>query len=152
MFNMENKRCANGFTLIELLVVIVVLSFVGAIVVAILVSTLRGSQKTNVITEVRQNGNYAISIMARMIRNSQKINSCSGGRIDITNPDGGRTIFSCGSSNIASNSANLFPASVPIKSCTISCGSLVTISFTAQSSSDQKVSIPFQTSIQVRNY
>ncbi|QQG40693.1 MAG: prepilin-type N-terminal cleavage/methylation domain-containing protein [Candidatus Levyibacteriota bacterium] len=61
----------KGFTLIELLVVMVVLIAVGAIIGAILFSSLRGANKTNAITLVRQNGNYAISQMAKTIRNAE---------------------------------------------------------------------------------
>lgn len=158
---------SRGFTIIELLVVIMVLAVVGSIVVAILVSTLRGTGKINTLTDVRQSSDYVISIMGRMIRNSQSIVSCQDNAISIVNPDKGTTQFACKTAagglpaTIASNSATLFPTSVAISNCTISCPlstssfRTVTISFTASpvnvGSSDQKVSIPFETTIQARN-
>lgn len=151
----------NGFTLIELLVVIMVLSFVGSLVVAILVTTLRGSNKTTTLTDVRQNADYALSTMAKMIRNSQTISACSDNNsITFINPDSGTTKFACQPATISSNSASLFPPSISVSSCIISCtpspgsGSpiSVVVSFTVSSLTDQNITIPFQTSIQTRNY
>lgn len=159
----------RGFTLIELLILIVMLSVVGSVIVAIIASTLRGTDKTNRLTEVRQNGSFAASIMARMIRNNVAILSCQNNSITITNPDGGTTTFSCetiGSlPTIASTSGSLrasfFPQTIEVLGCSLSClpstpvvGSprQVNIVFTAQSTVDRKVSVPFQTTIQTRNY
>lgn len=167
----QNDRAlslSKGFTLIELLVAIMVLAVVGSIVVGIVISTLRGTNKTNNLTDVRQSGDYAISIMSRMIRNSQSIISCANNTISITSPDQGVTEFMCKSAGgnvpatIASNSASLFPISVSVSPCSITCvpiaaGSYqtVTISFTAAPtnavSADRTASIPFITSVQTRN-
>lgn len=68
------KRFKNhkGFTLVELLVVITVLITVGIVSVQIITSSLRGTNKTNLIDTVRQNGNYAISQMAKAIQYSEE--------------------------------------------------------------------------------
>ncbi|MCL5433255.1 MAG: prepilin-type N-terminal cleavage/methylation domain-containing protein [Patescibacteria group bacterium] len=61
----------KGFTLIELLAVMIVLIVVGVIIVEILYSTMRGSGKTNLITQIRQNGNFTISQMSKIIRDAK---------------------------------------------------------------------------------
>lgn len=74
MQNLKLKKSGAGFTLIELLVVIVVVIAIGMFVVSILISTLRGTNKTNALTVVRQNGNNAISQMSKTIRNAKSLN------------------------------------------------------------------------------
>lgn len=66
-----------GYTLIELLVVIGVFVAVGSIIGTILVSTLRGTNKTNNISVVNQNGNYALSQIARTIRFARSFDGVS---------------------------------------------------------------------------
>ncbi|MDO8658022.1 MAG: type II secretion system protein [Candidatus Levybacteria bacterium] len=116
----------NGFTLIELLVVIGIMVFVGGMIGSILFSSLRGTNKTNTITVVRQNGSFAITQMAKMIRNAREFNGVSTdgstfvtdcskivaptpspAYVSITSFDGGTTTFSCCSSTITSSSASL---------------------------------------------
>src|SRR3989344_4544421 len=64
---MKNK----GFTLIEILVVMAVLIFIGLIIGSIVMSVLRGTNKTNTLTQVRQNGSYAISQISKTLRNAK---------------------------------------------------------------------------------
>lgn len=68
---MNKSLKQRGYTLIELLAVMVIMGTVGFIITAILVSSLRGSSKATVVNEIRQNGNYAILQMGRMIGFSQ---------------------------------------------------------------------------------
>lgn len=63
----QNFKLQGGYTLIEFLVVIVVLIVVGSIVVGVITFSLRGANKTNTIENIRQNGNYVISQMAKDI-------------------------------------------------------------------------------------
>lgn len=62
----------TGFTLIELLVVIGIMAVVGGVGTDLFVSILKGANKANVINEVKQNGNYALDIMERNIRNAKE--------------------------------------------------------------------------------
>ena len=57
----------NGFTLVELLVVIFILAIVGTVAFGIITGTLRGANKTGSINNIRQNGNYVIGQMTKMI-------------------------------------------------------------------------------------
>lgn len=128
----------GGFTLIELLTVMVVFVSVSGIVVAILFSALRGTNKTNTVDVVRQNGNYVISQMTKMIRFAKKLESTCNPTltsIAIKNLDDGQTIFSCCSTlpaTIASSSGteNCTPATrtsllntnaVALVSCSFTC-------------------------------
>ncbi len=147
-FRIQNFQ--RGYTLVELLAVITIIVVVGVIVAGILVSSLRGGSKSNVLDNVRQNGNYAITQMSKMILYAQNFNGVSADNtfyttdctqvipsspspaptpspkvysyIKITSFDGGQTIFSCNGSTIASNGASLVDtATVSLVSCTFSC-------------------------------
>lgn len=108
-----------GFTLIEILVVMGILGIIVSLVIGMFFWVLKGSAKSQAIAEIRQNGNYALNVMERMIRSAQSLDDYSGSSLTITNPDGGVTVFSCGDSNgnsisdIASTSADL-NTSVPL--------------------------------------
>jgi len=98
----NNRNIYRGFTLIELLVVTaIILVIIGAVSNSFF-SSLRGSTKTTVMNEAKQNGDYALSVMERMIRNAVDVtSSCVGDALDsltITNLDGGSTTFVCPSS------------------------------------------------------
>lgn len=71
------NRKSGGFTLIELLVLIVVLSAVGSIVIGIITFSIRGTNKTNTIENIRQSGNYAISQMSKTIEYAQSFEGLS---------------------------------------------------------------------------
>ena len=66
---MKNK----GFTLIELLVTTAVISILGVPSAVIISSILRSQNKTAVINEVRQNGDYVISRFERDVKQAESI-------------------------------------------------------------------------------
>lgn len=130
-----NFKSNHGYTLIELLVVMTVLVTVGVIVVAILVSSLRGTNKATSIENVRNNGNYAILQVSRMIEFAQSFGgvypdsqglytiACTSGihytSVKITSFDNGQTILSCNSPllnppTIASQSGSIVPLPPPV--------------------------------------
>lgn len=178
-FRIQNFQ--RGYTLIELLTVIAIVVVVGVIVAGILISSLRGGSKSNVLDNVRQNGNDAITQMSKMIIYAQSFNGVSndGGvsyttncaqvspsyqYIKITSFDGGKTIFSCNGSTIASNGASLIDtASVSLILCSFTCtqnnfGQAPTIGInftlsqnTSSSFSEKQATIPFKTSVTIRN-
>lgn len=85
----------NGFTLIETLVVI---SLMGIILVGgggLFFNIMKGASKAEVEKEVKQNGNYAMAIMERMIKNSRGVTDCpnSNDSLTIKNIDTGLTTF-----------------------------------------------------------
>ena len=65
------KQNKKGFTLIELLASIAVIVVIGSVIAGIIKSSLRGSNKTNTIEAIRQNGNYALSQISKNIEYAQ---------------------------------------------------------------------------------
>lgn len=137
----KDARNSAGFTLVEILVVMIVLIFLGAIIGSIIMSVLRGTNKTNTLTMVRQNGSYAISQISKMLRNAKNFEGVSidgAGGSYITNCvssteykymkiksfDEGVTTFSCAGSplKISSGSAELLDTSaVIVDECYFRC-------------------------------
>ncbi len=133
---MKNQK---GFTLIELLTVMSIMIVVGIVITAILASILRGTNKTTTVSAVKQNGDYAISQMSKMIRNAASLDSgCSSqptptpmSSITITTVDGTQAVFDCNGTvgtppqqTIASNSASLLDTSavsLVSNSCSFLC-------------------------------
>ncbi len=166
----------QGLTLIELLVAIGILGVVGGITTIILFTTLQGASKSDVMRDVKQNGDYAISVMERMIRNSSTVTPCLGATattLTITNPDGQKTTFTKQAvavgpltvNKIASNSGffltnnNVTLVGDLNFKCTkpAASPSFVTIDFSLSQArtttrAEEKAAINFHTSVSLRTY
>lgn len=136
---MESFSTSKGFTLIELLAVMVALMAVGTVIGSILFSSLRGTSKTDIVNDVKQNGYFAIAQMTKMLRFAKSLNSLGGTpypcpqptppnpiptvtSLVITSFDGGTTTFDCSSGTIASNGASLLDTSVvETETCSFTC-------------------------------
>lgn len=163
-----------SFTLVELLVVAAIVLLIIGVVSNLFFSALRGATKTTIINEVKQNGDYALSVMERMIRNAASLNSptcpfSSSSNIVITNPDNYQTTFACPSPpnvRIASNSSYLTSDKVAVSGCSFTCfkptssSAMVKITFSIHQPPpsagvtlrpEEKISINYETSVVVRN-
>lgn len=174
VFNFQFFK-TQGFTLIELLVVMSIFVIVGGLIISILFVTFRGSNKSESMSIVKQNGTFALSQMVKQIRYAKALSSpatcvpsATAPAITITSiNDDGQTTFSCPNnltSPLTSNSAALVDANaVAVTYCSFTCsqGNLsepprVTIQFTLTSQNngglaEAQSSIPFQSSVIMRN-
>ncbi len=92
------SRGKYGFTLIEMLVVITILGMLTATATGMFFTLLRGSLKSRTMLEVKQNGEYALGTIERMIRNAKEIvdfDSDNWSYLTIKNQDNGLTTFRC---------------------------------------------------------
>lgn len=170
----------KGFTLIELLVVTAIILVIIGVISNLFFSSLRGSTRTTLLNEAKQNGDYALSTMERMIRGSVKlVTACSSTPVSLTeitikNSDGGETTFVCPTSpevRIASNSATtvgyLTSSRVAVINCSFSCvksgstsSAMVKIIFSVTQGlvtpavtfrPEENVSLKYETSVIIRN-
>lgn len=165
----------RGFTLIELLVVIGVFLTIAVVVGGILFSTLRGSQKATNLDEVRQNGNFTLSVMGKTIRNSKSLlyaPGCAGtppqnpNSIQIITEDNSVALFECQQNTIALNATSLLNTnlvSVVAGTCNFSCVQtsnqppIIKIKFTLSQLPgwaqiiERAAQVDFETSITLRN-
>lgn len=169
----------KGFTLIELLAVLIVLISVGGIMFGVLFASLRGSTRATVLTDVQDNGDYAITEMSRVIRFAQAVvspESCIVGptptpiatsSVTLQTVDHSSITYTCpedAEGTIASNGASLVDTQmVEVTSCTFTCSQTslyesptIGISFSlnkkdATSLLENNAPLMFQTSVTLRN-
>lgn len=95
----KSKIRNSGFTLVEVLVTFAIVSVVVTIGSISFFSLLRGANKTEILKEVKQNGDYALSVMEIRLRNARDVLSGCDGSVTnsftIENPDATTTTFSC---------------------------------------------------------
>lgn len=117
----HNSQPHRGFTLIELLVVTTLIGLIGVIITEVFVLGFRSQGKSETVKEVKQNGDYALSVIEGMVRNAADIpaSQCDTGpnpdtsQLTIVNLDRFTTTFECdASSHLASISAG-FPEPTP---------------------------------------
>lgn len=63
----------KGFTLVEMLVVLAVLSLVGVMVVTIFSRSLRGANKSQILSSIKQNGQTILENMDKTIRGADSL-------------------------------------------------------------------------------
>jgi prepilin-type N-terminal cleavage/methylation domain-containing protein len=164
----------NGFTLLEILVVLAIFSILGVVTTSILFTTLRSATKADTLREVKQNGDYAIRVMERLIRNANEVTICTpaANTLTIVNTDGSRNTFTAEHvipadvSKIAINpgvyltndKVTLEPARINF-TCTHISGQpdVITVSFTLRQAGQAKrveesAQVSFQTTASLRTY
>jgi prepilin-type N-terminal cleavage/methylation domain-containing protein len=127
--NRKIKKDNHGFSLIELLIVIVIFSLLAVLATQMIFLTVRSSNKSKSLVEIRNNIDYAISVMERHLRNAEYVSPCPNSDtpqsieyVDVYNNDGTFTCNNVGSGGyIASSSARLTSENVDITSCSLSC-------------------------------
>lgn len=67
------NRSVKGFTIAEVLVVIAILAIIGTIMVITFSNTLRGSNKAQVISAIKQNGQAVLENMDKNIRKANNL-------------------------------------------------------------------------------
>ena len=118
----------KGVSLIEIIIVVAIFSVLGVLVSRVILTTLRGSNRSGSSVRVRENLDYALAVMERQIRNAEDASPCPNAdplRIDYRNESGTATYFACVSPGangyVASGSARLTSDEVTISSCSFTC-------------------------------
>lgn len=173
---MEIKK-QKGFTIIEIIVVIGILGIIAAVGTNMFFTVISGSTKSKNLTTVKQNGEYALSVMERMIRNSSDVITntdgqiCESGmtKIKIINSDKEEIEFAFidlgGNSYIASNSSRITSDQVKVTSGVFNCSSTgdfnpktIVIDFTLDQNIsptpriEEEATMDFRMTVGIRNY
>lgn len=117
---------ARGFTIIELLVALVVFVILAAFATQSIANILQTRTKAEVTKAVRQEADYAVSVLERHLRGARSLSCTTLTSVTYVDPEGRPGSFSCpnlGASNahIASGSARLTTTDVLLTSCTFTC-------------------------------
>lgn len=97
----------KGFSLVEILVVILIFSILAVITTQTLVLSLRGSRKSESVARVRENIDYSLSVMQRLLRNAKSVNCPDNKTVSFIDEYGNTGQFVCTSEQIASGSAQI---------------------------------------------
>lgn len=89
------KHSTSGFTLLELMVSVAVIALMSVVLSQIFISTLRTNTKTELLKEVKQNGDFALESIARMVQNAYGATCISDKELSILNADGNTTTIEC---------------------------------------------------------
>lgn len=147
---MEIKQ--RGFTLLETLISIGIIAIVGLLIAQAFFSTTRTNTKTEKLKDVKQNGEYAMDIMNRIVRNSLEVatvcapTGTESDTLQVTNADGNTVTLGClfdgGVTRIASSGAagTFYLTSNNVTLGGISCDTS-TLSFFCTSSPDEATSV-----------
>jgi len=113
----------RGFSMIEILVVILVFATLAVLSTESLLLSLRGSKRSEASVDVRENLNYALSIMERQLHNAESITSCTPNSIYYKDENSLDANFICDlvGGSIAWSSAQLTSSEVRVTSCSFSC-------------------------------
>jgi prepilin-type N-terminal cleavage/methylation domain-containing protein len=158
---MKFSNLRHGFTLIETLVVVSLLGIVMLSVTQSLLTSIRGSTKASIAREVKQNGDYALSLISTNLRNAQVIQSalCTSTRVNYQDLSGNNSYFECknldGSVGLdaivwqvgTASEVSITSDKVEIASCQISCsisGTSADIEFILRQNNIGNVSETFQ--------
>lgn len=91
----------KGFTLLELLISVSAIALISVVLGQTFSTTLRTNTKTEILKEVKQNGDLVQETMVRMIQNAQSLSSgcdttgVTSQSITIVNTDGNSTTLVC---------------------------------------------------------
>jgi type II secretory pathway pseudopilin PulG len=166
---------SRGFTLIEILAVVGFLAVVVVTSTGLFFSILKVSNKVQVLNQVKQNGNYALTVMERSIRNAVGINNSAGDWVELVDPGGGQTRFACEEITVGSvtenaittDGARLTSEGLSVTDCAsvflVESGMAgvnpdkVTIQFTLSQTGDpgrqeERAEVDFQTTVSLRNF
>lgn len=118
----------TGISLVEILIVIGIFAVLGILSTRVILLSLQGSQKEDAQIKVRENLDYAISIIERQLRNAGNVSPCPNSNllaISYSDSNSISTSFSCinvGSAGyIASGSARLTGEEINVTACSFTC-------------------------------
>lgn len=84
----------KGFSLLEILIGVGILAIVSTLIVQVLFTTTHANKKTKLMSDIKQNGAFALDVMERMVRESSAM-TVTATSVEITNPDASVTTFTC---------------------------------------------------------
>lgn len=122
------KKLLAGYSLIEIMVVMTLFALLILVATQTLLLSLRGTAKSESISEVKENLEFAVTTMERQIRNAKSITPCPNTNPLVLNYEtvgGVSSSFSCVNPGvdgyIASGSAKMTNNEISITECTITC-------------------------------
>ena len=111
----------KGISLIETLIVIGVFAVLGILSTSAVLLSLKGSNKGESQIKIRENLDYAVSVIERQLINASSVTSCTSTSVLYQDSLGAGGSFSCTGDYIASGSARLTSDEISVSACSFSC-------------------------------
>ena len=121
------KKGSAGISMIEILIVIGIFAVLGVLSTRVITLSLQGSKKGDAQIKVRENLDYAVSIIERQLRNAGSVFSCtvSPPAISYSDSNAISSSFSClnmaSAGYVASGSARLTSEEIKVTACSFVC-------------------------------
>ena len=119
------KKNIQGVSLIEILIVIGIFAVLGILSTRVVLLSLQGSKKGDSQVKVRENLDYAISIIERNLRNAESSLCPSTSKVTYVDSNDVPGSFSCldvpSAGYVASGSARLTSDEIKIIACSFTC-------------------------------
>lgn len=98
----------KGFSIIEMLITTALFAVIMVVSTQSLATSLKNSRKSDSISKARENADFAVSTMERLLRNAKDVTACSDLELEYTDEYGKTSNFTCDAGSfIASGSAGL---------------------------------------------
>lgn len=129
-YKLQTKNLASGFSLIEMLVVMFLFAILAFIVTQSTLQSFRGTRKVDASSKVRDNLDFAASLVERNIRNAKLImstcNGASSGTISYTTQTGTTGSYTCsgGANQYLSDGATgarITSTDIVLTTCSFTC-------------------------------
>lgn len=124
----QKGKLIRGMGLIETIITIGIFAVVGILVTRATFLSLQGSRKGGSTIKVRENLDYAVSVIERQLRNATSITDCGATKLTYEDNLGEITYFECvglagDDGYLASGSARLTTPDAVVTACAFSCSS-----------------------------
>lgn len=91
IFNSKKLKLEKGFTLVELLIVVSILLISVGVAGDLIISVIRSYNKTRVLNEIEQNGNYVLAKLTYDLRNAKSVSISGSNTLTLTETDSNNT-------------------------------------------------------------
>ena len=140
----------RGFTLLEMLVSVAIIAMVSVVLSQVFISTIRTNAKTEILKEVKQNGDLAIESISRMVQNAKSISCPTATSLLIVNPDGGSTTIGCALDATTTRLASTSATTVYLSSKSVTLGGTDCASSTLQFTCTATTGLPSHVAVSFR--
>lgn len=154
----------SGYTMIELLAVVAIIGLIGVSASQLFFTTIRGGNKAQVIADVKQEGDYVINKIERLVRNGTAISACGANNLQVEDVDGQNHQILMQNNQLTLDGEVLIGSTISVQgfTCNLTAGSdaepdhvditLTLLKGGANFREDEMAEQVFKTSITMRNY
>ncbi len=144
---MRTRNIQDGFTLLEMLVSVAIIAMISVVLSQVFISTIRTNAKTEILKEVKQNGDLAVDTLTRMVQNATSVTCPTTKSLAIVNPDGNTTTIGCALDGTVTRLASASATTVYLSSGDVTLGGTDCASSTLQFTCTAVAGLPSQVTL-----